>query len=52
MPAITVGQLKKWLSENGLSDEAVVTTSESGDFINVDENGSGCQIFVGEYDDE
>jgi hypothetical protein len=50
MPAITVGQLKKWLAECDLSDNAVVTTSESGDFINVDENGNGCQIFVGDYE--
>lgn len=47
---VTVGQIKKWLEECGLSDNAIVTTSDSGDYINVDENGSGCQIFVGEHD--
>jgi hypothetical protein len=46
MPAITVGQLKKWLIECNLSDNATVTTSDGGDFINVQENGSGCSIFV------
>ena len=53
---ITVGMLKKWISESGLSDEARITIGlqsdeGDGDFINVkDENGSGCSIFVGNYE--
>ena len=45
---LTVGDLRKWLSEANAND--VVTISESGEYINVGPAESGMSIWIG--DDE